>query len=40
MLPGLLNAASGELLHVIPCEEFSNLLGSVRASIFRVDMQS
>jgi hypothetical protein len=26
--------------HAIACEEFSNLLGSVKASIVRVDMQS
>jgi hypothetical protein len=40
MVPGPVNKAGGELFHAIACEEFSNLLRSVRASIVRVEVQS
>jgi hypothetical protein len=37
---GPVNTAYGELFRVIACEEFSNLLRSVRVNIVRLDMQS
>jgi hypothetical protein len=38
--PGTMNTVGPELFSCIACEEFSDLLRSVRASIVRVDMQS